>query len=127
MYKYGTHKEKLMQDGHNLMNQPLKSLKDLELAAGLAGALTLIDMLEHGKDHAKHDDATEEMDGAEHYIREYHRTGDKNYVAMAKDELKHAEYFIKHMQSNALDMTMRDKVQKYTERWNKIHAELSKM
>ena len=79
-----------------------------------------------GNERPKHEnDIVAELHDAEKYYNRYVETKDSNFKQLAKDELRHADYFIKLVRSKTLDPAKQEEIQRYTDKYNELLNKLS--
>lgn len=76
--------------------------------------------LEHVKDHI-----CDELESAEEYYEKWLETKDSTLKQMTKDELKHADFFIKQSRMMVKDVEEQAKLQKYINWYNNILSKLN--
>jgi hypothetical protein len=70
------------------------------------------------------DDVEEELESAEEKISEYAKTHDQDLISMARDEARHAAYYLKHAR---MDPNMQHKLADYQKRYDNIEAKLAEL
>ena len=103
------------------------SINDLDLMAKIASVLTVIynmgEEAEEIEEEAK-DDIKDELMGAQEYWNRYLKEEDASYKNMAKDELRHAEFFINKASADGVDPgEIRSKIDWYNSLLSEINRQ----
>lgn len=103
------------------------TMSDLQVMGSFASIL--LAMMEFGEEAEEaqeelRDEIKDELMGAEHYYQKWVATNDPDFEAMAHDELRHAEFFIKEAQEHAKAPVELARVKSMIEWHNTILAKL---
>jgi rubrerythrin len=131
--------EALTADFLQLLDNILKDNRpeDIKEAAEIANILMLarameqdtkpVKMMSSGKPENLLDYLADELRGAEMYHNRYIETNDSAYKQLAKDELRHADYFLKKARQTPDDSGMQPLLQELTDKYNELLNKLSTM
>lgn len=123
-------KELFEHDFKALLSKVSKNYNPANLTAlANVGVLLLATMkLSHEdekEEEEARDDIRDELMGAEKYYKRWQETANLSYKQLAKDELRHADFFIKHARMMTQDATQQDKLQSYIEWYDTLSARLA--
>ena len=109
--------EKVDFKNYNPSSEQIKSLINIGLVWFLTDRIKHDEekQLKHVKDHI-----CDELESAEEYYEKWLETKDYTLKQMVKDELKHADYFIKQSRMLVKDVEQQAKLQKYINWYNNI-------
>lgn len=119
----------LSDDFMELAHKMQGSYKPAEIAllANIGSALMAMMKLQEHKDVEMvdaGDDISDELMDAETYYERWQKTNDVSFRKLAKDELQHADFFIKHARMLATDEESKAKLQKYVDWYNLLSKRL---
>jgi hypothetical protein len=69
------------------------------------------------------DDIQDEMDSAEEKYRQYRQSEDPSMLEMARDELRHAAYYLNHAKMSP-DMKLKERLPEYQDRYDKLEMKI---
>ncbi|MEG3007465.1 MAG: hypothetical protein RR806_08350 [Oscillospiraceae bacterium] len=100
---------------------------DIMLMGALADTIYILRKLEDDDEDVAEDevdDIEDEMMGAENYYDKFIITREPQYKLMARDELKHANFFINEAKKTAKTPIELEKLQRYVDWHNQLSSKL---
>lgn len=119
----------LMDDFTELAGKMGDTYKPADVALLANIGSTLMTMLKIAEKHemevaTSSDDVANELMDAETYYERWQKTGDITFKTLAKDELRHADVFMKHARMVATDDASKAKLQTYVDWFNMLSKRL---
>lgn len=123
-------KSKLIKELNDMTDKYMSdryTVNDIMVMGALADTIYILRKLEDDdKDIAEDevDDIEDEMMGAENYYDKFITTREPQYKLMARDELKHADFFINEAKKMAKTPIELEKLQRYVDWHNQLSSKL---
>lgn len=123
-------KNKLIKELEDMTNKYISdryTANDIMLMGALADTIYILRKLEDDDEDVAEDevdDIEDEMMGAENYYDKFIITREPQYKLMARDELKHANFFINEAKKTAKTPIELEKLQRYVDWHNQLSSKL---